>query len=148
MPYSPSLWEFGSFALFYWNFSSVQFSCLAVSDSLQPHGLQHARPPYPSPTPGVYSDSCPLSQWPHPTISSSVIPNSSHLWPFPASGSSNESVLHTRWPKYWSFSFSISPSSEYRTDLLSDGLTGSPWCPRDSQESSPTPHCGISVPIP
>ena len=75
--------------------------------------LQHTRPPCPSPTPGVYSDSCPLSQWPHPTISSSVIPNSFHLWPFPASGSSNESVLHTMWPKYWSFSFIISPSSEY-----------------------------------
>ena len=52
---------------------SVQFSHSVVSDSLQPHGLQHARPPCPS-TPGVYSDSCPLSQWCHPTISSSVIP--------------------------------------------------------------------------
>ena len=51
-----------------------QFSCLVVSDSLQPHGLRHTRPPCPSPTPGVYSNSCPLSQWCHSTISSSVIP--------------------------------------------------------------------------
>ena len=66
---------------------SVQFSQLVVSNSLWPHGLQHARPPCPSPTPGVYSNSCPLSWWCHPTISSSVIPFSSHLPSFPASGS-------------------------------------------------------------
>ena len=59
---------------------------LVVSDSLQPHGLQHARPPCPSPTPGVYSNSCPLSLWCHPTISSSVVPFSSYLQSFPASG--------------------------------------------------------------
>ena len=64
-----------------------QFSRSVVSDSLPPHGLQHARPPCPSPTPRVYSDSCPLSQWCHPTISSSVIPFSSCLQSFPASGS-------------------------------------------------------------
>ena len=58
-----------------------------MSDSLQPHGLQHARPPCPSPTPGVYSNSCPSSRWYHPTISSSVIPFSSHLQSLPASGS-------------------------------------------------------------
>ena len=67
--------------------SSVQFSCSVVSDSLRPHGLQHARLPFPSPTPGVYSDSCPLSWWRHPTISSSVIPFSSCPQSFPASGS-------------------------------------------------------------
>ena len=66
--------------------SSVQFSRSVVSDSLQPREPQHARPPCPSPTPGVYSDSCPSSRWCHPTISSSVIPFSSHLWSFPASG--------------------------------------------------------------
>ena len=94
--------------------SLVQFSCSVMSDSLQPHGLQHARPPCPSPTPGVYSNSCPLSQWCHPTISSSVIPFSSCLQSFPASGYfSNELVLCIRWPKYWSFSFSISPSNEH-----------------------------------
>ena len=61
---------------------------------------------------------------------------------------SNESVLHIRWPKYWSFSFNISPSNERtpRTDLLSDGLVGSPCSPRDSQESSPTPQFK-SIPI-
>ena len=66
---------------------SVQFSRSAVSDSLQPHELQHTRPPCPSPTPGVYSNSCPSSQWCHSTISSSVVPFSSCLQSFPASGS-------------------------------------------------------------
>ena len=66
--------------------SSVQVSCSVVSNSLQPHGLQQARPPCPLPTPGVYSNSCPLSWWCHPTISSSVIPFSSRLQSFPASG--------------------------------------------------------------
>ena len=95
-------------------FLSVQFSCSVVSNSLQPHGLQHTRPPCPLPTPRVYSNSCPLSWWCHPTISSSVIPFSSCLQSFPASGfSSNESVLCIRWPKYWSFSFNISPSYKY-----------------------------------
>ena len=69
------------------SFSSVQFSCSVVSDSLWPHGLQHTRLPCPSPTPVVYSNSCLLSQWCHPTISSSVIPFSSCLQSFPASGS-------------------------------------------------------------
>ena len=69
---------------FYWSivafqFSSVQFSCSVMSDSLRPHGLQHARPPYLSPTPGAYSNWCPSSQWCHPTISSSVIPFSPAL---------------------------------------------------------------------
>ena len=68
-------------------FSSVQFSCSVVSDFLQPRGLQHARPPCPSPTPRVYSNSCPLSRWYHPTISSSVVPFSSCTQSFPASGS-------------------------------------------------------------
>ena len=63
------------------------FSCSVVSDSLRPHGLQHARLPCPSPSPGACSNSCPLSQWCHPTISSSVIPFSSCLQSFPASGS-------------------------------------------------------------
>ena len=67
-------------------FSSVQISCSVMSDSLQPHGLQHARLPCLTPTPGAYSNSCPLSQWCHPTISSSVIPFSC-LQSFPASGS-------------------------------------------------------------
>ena len=92
---------------------SVQFSRSVVSDSLWPHGLQHARLPCPLPTPGACSNSCPLSQGCHPTISSSVVTFSSHLQSFLGSVFSNESVLHIRWPKYWSFSFSISPSNEY-----------------------------------
>ena len=67
--------------------SSVQFSRSVVSDSLRPHGLQHVRPLCPLPTPGVYSNSCPWSRWYHPTISSSVVPFSSRLQSFPASGS-------------------------------------------------------------
>ena len=66
---------------------SVRFSGSVMSDSLWPHGLQHTRPPYPSPAPVTYSNSRPLSWWCHPTISSSVIPFSSHLQSFPASGS-------------------------------------------------------------
>ena len=76
-------------------FSSVQFSCSVMSDSLRPHGLQHARPPCPSPTPGVYSSSRPLSWWCHPAISSSVIPFSSCLQCFPTSGSFPMSHLFT-----------------------------------------------------
>ena len=68
-------------------FSSVQFSHSVVSDSLWPHELQHARPPCPSPTPGVYSNSCPSSRWCHPAISSSVVPFSFRLQSFPASRS-------------------------------------------------------------
>ena len=85
-----------------------------MSDSLWPHGRQHARPPCPSPSPRTCSNSCPLSQWCHPIILSSVVPFSSCLQSFPASGFfSNESALCIRWPEYWSFSFSISPSNEY-----------------------------------
>ena len=68
-------------------FSSVQFSCSVMSDSLWPYGLQHARPTCPSPAPGVHSDSSPLRRWCHPTISSSVVPFSSCLQSFPTSGS-------------------------------------------------------------
>ena len=66
-------------------FSSVQFSCSVMSDSLRPHEPQHTRPPDPSPTPGVHSNPCPSSQWCHPTISSSVVPFSSCLQSFPPS---------------------------------------------------------------
>ena len=96
-----------------------------MSDSLWPHGLQYARLPCPSPSPWTCLDSCPSSRWHDPTISSSVIPISSRLQSFPASGSfSNESVPHIRCPKYWSFSFSISSFNEnsglisYRMDWL------------------------------
>ena len=83
-----------------------------MSDSFQPHGLQHTRPPCLSPTPGVYSNSCPLNWWCHPTITSSVDPFSSCLQSYPGFFSS-ESALHIRWPKYCSFSFNISPSNEH-----------------------------------
>ena len=72
-----------------------------ISNSLRPHGLQYTRLPCPSPTPGACSNSCPLGQWCHLAISSSVIPLS------------NELALLIRWSKYWSFSYSISPSNEY-----------------------------------
>ena len=104
----------------------VQFSCSVVSNSLRPHGLQHTRPPCPSPTPGVYSNSCPLSRWSisYHTLSNHLIQPSSHLifcrlllLPpsiFPSIRVfSNKSVLCIRWPKYWSFHFNISPSNEY-----------------------------------
>ena len=95
-------------------FSSVQFSSSVVSDSLQPHKLQHARPPCPSPTPRVYPNSCPLSRWCHITISSLGHPLLILLIIFPSIRVfSNESALCIRWPKYWSFSFSISPSNEH-----------------------------------
>ena len=92
----------------------VQFSRSIVSDSLRPHESQHARPPCPSPDPGVYSDWCPSSQWCHLAISSSVIPLL-FLPPIPPSIRvfSNESTLPMRWPKYWSFSFNISHSKEH-----------------------------------
>ena len=92
---------------------SVQFSCSVTSDSLQPHGLQHARPPCPLPTSRVYSNSCPLSVMPsnhlilcHPLLLLPSIFPSIRVF-------SNESALRIRWPKYWSFSFNISPSKEH-----------------------------------
>ena len=88
------------------------FNPWAVSNSLRCHGLQHSRFPCPSLSPGVCSNSCPLSWWCHPTFSSSVTPFSSWLQSFPESGSfPNELALPIRWLKYWSLS--ISPSNEY-----------------------------------
>ena len=94
-------------------YHSVQFSRSVVSDPLRPHESQHARPPCPSPTPGVHSDSRPSRQRCHPAISSSVVPFSSCPQSLPASESFPANLfLHMRWPKYWSFSFSIIPSKE------------------------------------
>ena len=92
------------------SFSLVQFSRSVVFVSLRPHESQHARPPCPSQTPRVYSNSGASSQWCHPAISSLLL-----LPPIPPSIRvfSNESTLRIRWPKYGSFSFSISPSSEH-----------------------------------
>ena len=89
------------------------FSHSIMSDALQPHRVQHTRLPCPSLSPEVCSDLCPLSRWCHPAISSSVALFSSCPQSFPASGSFPKSQLRIRWPKYWSFSFSISPSNEY-----------------------------------
>ena len=119
---------------------SVQFSRSVVSDSLWPHESQHARPPCPSPTPGVYSNSCPSSRWCHPAISSSVIPSSSSANPsqhqglFQRVNSSHEVAKVLEFQLQYQ-SFQWTP----RTYLLHDGLDGSPCSPRNSQESSPTP---------
>ena len=95
-------------------FHSVQFSRSVMSESLQPHESQYARPACPSPIPGVHSKSCPSSRWGHPAISSSVIPFSSCPQSLPASESFPMSQLFA-WGdhKYWSFIFSISPSNEH-----------------------------------
>ena len=93
------------------NLSSVQFSCSIVSDSLRPPKPQHARPPGPSPTPRVYSNPCPLSWWCHLILCHPLL---LLLSIFPSIRVfSNGSALRMRWPKYWSFSFSISPSNVY-----------------------------------
>ena len=116
-----------------WGGCSVQL--LSKSNSLWPHRLQNARPPCPSPTPRVYSNSCLSSLWCHPTISS-CHPLLLPPLIFPSIRVfSNKSVLLIRWPKDWSFSFSINPSNEYsfRMDWL-DLLA----VQGDSQESSPT----------
>ena len=93
--------------------TSVQFSRSIISDSLWTHELQQARAPCPSSTPGIHPNPCSSSRWCHPTISSCrpllLLPSI-----FPSIRvCSNESALHIRWPKYWSFSFNISPSNEH-----------------------------------
>ena len=96
------------------NCCSLLFSCSVMFDSLQPHGLQHARLPCPSPSPGACSNSCLSGRWYHPTILSSVVPFSSCLHSFPTSASFLISQMwNIRWSEYWSFSFSITPSNEY-----------------------------------
>ena len=120
---------------------SVQFSHSVVSDSMQLHELQHTRPPCPSPTPGVYPNSRPLSQWCHPTIPSSIVPFSSCPLSFPASGS---------FPVSWFFasgSQSIGASSSASVFPMNIqgwfplGLTGLiSLTSKDSQESSPAPQ--------
>ena len=119
--------------------SSVHCSHSVMSDSLRPHGLQHDRPPCPSPTPRVCPNSCPLSQWCHSTISFSVILFSSHLQSFPASGSFQMSQFFTSGGQ----SIGISATSSVlpmNTQDWSPVGWGSPCSPRDSQESSPTPQ--------
>ena len=103
---------------------SFQFSCSVGSDSLRPHGLQHARPSCPSQTPGVYSNACPLSWWSHPTISSSVIPFSSCLQSFPASGSFQMSQFSTSGGQSTVVSASASVLPMNVQDWFPLGLTG------------------------
>ena len=94
--------------------SLLLLSCTVASDSVTPWTTaRQAVFHHLSPSPGVCSDSCPLSTWCHPAISSSVLPFSSFLQSVPVSVFSSESAFRIRWPKYWSFSFSISPSNEY-----------------------------------
>ena len=121
--------------------SSVQLSCSVVSNSLRPHESQHTRPPCPSPTPGVYPNSCPLSRWCHPAISSSVVPFSSCPQSLPASGSFLMSQFFPSGGKELEFQLQHQSFQWIsRTDFLYDWLVGYPCSPRDSQESSPTPQ--------
>ena len=112
------------FSLQYIISCSVQFNRLVVSDSLQPHRLQHARLPSPSPTPGNCSNSCPLSWWCHPTISSSVVPFSSCLQSFPASGSFARSQFFASGGQSIGVSASASVLPMNIQDWFPLGLTG------------------------
>ena len=105
-------------------FSSVQFSRSVMSNSLWPHGLQHTRPHCPSPTPGVYSNSCPFSRWCHPNISSSAIPFSNHLQFFPASWYFQMSQLFTSGGERIGVSASASALSMNIQDWSPLGWTG------------------------
>ena len=125
----------------YWA-TVTQFSCSVMSDPLRPYGLLHARPPCPSPTPGVHSNSCPVSWWCNPTISSSV------LSPSPPTFNLSRRQGLFRWVSSLHqlakvLEFQLQHQSFqwiFRTDFIRYGLVGSPCCPRDSQESSPTPQ--------
>ena len=123
------------------NFLSVQFSSVAQLCPRLFVTLQHARPPCPSPTPGVHSDSRPSSQWCHPAISSSVILLSSCPQSLPASESFPMSQLFAWGGQSTGVSAlaSVLPKNP-RADLLQNGLVGSSCSPRDSQKSSPTPQ--------
>ena len=120
---------------------SLQFSCSVVSDSLWPHGLQHTRLPCLSPTPRVYSNSCPLRWWCHPTISSSVIPFSSCLQSFPASGSFQMSQFFASGGQSIGVSASTSVLPVNTQDWSPLGWTG--WISLQSRglsKSSPAPQ--------
>ena len=121
--------------------SVSQISRSVVSDSLQPHESQHARPPCPSPTPGVHSDSCPSSRWCHPAISSSVIPFSS----CPQSLSASECFPMSQLFEWGDQSTGVSALASFLPINTQDWsplewTAGSLCSPRDSQESSPTPQ--------
>ena len=116
------------------DYYSVQFSHSVVSDSLRPHESQHARPPCPSPTPGVYTNSCPSCQWYHPAISSSVIPFSSCPQSLPASGSFTMSQLCTWAGQSIGVSASASVLPMNTQDWCPLGWTG--WISLQSKELS------------
>ena len=109
----------------------VHFSQSVMSNSLWPHGLEHARPPCPSPTPGACSNSCPLSQWCHPTISSSIVPFSSRLQSFPASGSFVTSQFFVSGDQSIGVSASTSVLPMNIQDWFPLGWTG--WVPLQSK---------------
>ena len=120
---------------------SVQLSHSVMPNSLRPHGLQHARPPCASPTPEVYSNSCPLSPWCHPAISSSVISISSHLQSLPTSESFPMSQILALGGQSIGVSVSASVFPMSIQDWFLLGLTG--WISlqsKDSEESFPTPQ--------
>ena len=119
-------WNFSHYHILvtYWWHATVQFSCSVVSDSLQLHGLQHTRFPCLSPIPGASSNSNPSSQWCHPTISSSVVPFSSCLQSFPASGSFPMSQFFTSGGQSTGFSASASVLPMNIQNGFPLGLTG------------------------
>ena len=119
-------------------FTSVQL--LSRVQTLRHHESKHARPPCPSPTPGVHPNSCPSSQWCHPAISSSVVPFSSCPQSLPESESFTVSQLFAWSGQNTGVSALASFQRNPRADHLQNGLFGSPCSPRDSQESSPTPQ--------
>ena len=120
---------------------SIRFSHLGASNSLRSSEMQHARPPCPLPTPWAYPNSCPLSQWCHPTISSSVVPFPSYLQSYPASGSCQVSVHFASWGQSIGVSGSISVLLMNTQDWFPLWWSGCiPCCLRDSQESPPTPQ--------
>ena len=117
------------------------FSCRVISDSVKPYGLQHARLPCPSLSPTVWSNSCPLNPWWHPTITSSVIPFSSCFQPCPASGSFPMTQLFVSDGQSIGASASASVLPMNTQGWFPLGLAGGfPCCPRDSQEFSPAPQ--------
>ena len=112
------------------------FSCQVMFDSLWPHGLQHTRLPCHSLSPRIFSNSYPLRQWCHPTISFSAVSFSSFASVFPSVRVfSNDSALFIRWPRYWSFSFKISPPSEFSGWFPLGLISLVPCCARDPQKS-------------
>ena len=127
-------------------FRSVQFSHSVLSDSLRPHESQHTRPPCPSPTSRVHSDSHPSNQWCHPAISSSVIPFSS--CPHPSQHQSLFQWVNSSHEAAKVLEFQLQHHSlqrHPRADLLQKGLVGSPCSSRDSQESSPHRNSNTSI---